>query len=173
MLVSDVHDFKVQLHLHECVQTKVSITLLQGAHHLKVRDNKQPRNQTLRKIRDGEHITRTQKAWICVAHTHFTYSTKDEQRVRRQLLIIYWSIYSFGQDTFLCCPKVLHKEVIVRCPICFDQKTGKKEKKKKQYVIMKTDTHSKTARHNSEDTKCSLTVGLLVHLRPIGIANHP
>lgn len=36
---------------------------------------------------------------------------------------------------FFSCPKVLHKQVIVTCPICFDQKTGKKESKKKKKTV--------------------------------------
>jgi len=77
---------------------------------------------------------------------------KDEQRGRRQLLIIYWSIYSFCQDTFPRCPKVLHKEVIVRCPICFDRKTGKK--KKKAECDSWEQTHLESARR---DATCRLT----------------
>lgn len=75
---------------------------------------------------------------------------RERERDGRQLLIIYGSIYSFSQDTNLCCAKVLHKAVIVRCPICFDQKTQKKQTKK-QYAIM-TDTHSKTVWRDAEDT---------------------
>lgn len=37
-----------------------------------------------------------------------------------------------------------------------------RKERKNQDVIMKTDTHSKTARHDSEDTTCSLTVGWFV-----------
>lgn len=77
----------------------------------------------------AQHYLPLSGVWDTDAQTARTHASGKTSRVRMQLLIIYWSIYSFCQDTFPRCPIVIHKEVMVRCPICFNQKTGKKGKK--------------------------------------------
>ncbi len=107
--------FKMQPHLSDLTETSL---LEKNKHSYELLDK-----QTLG--RGGSKRTNsTESHWTYTLYTE----VKRRARVQRQLLIIYWSIYSFCRDTFPCCPKVLHKEVMVRCPICFDQKTGKEGK---------------------------------------------
>lgn len=69
-------------------------------------------------------------------------------------------------------PKVLHKQVIVTCPICFDQKTGKKEKKqeKKNPVC---DHENKRTFKDCSPRQQGHYMFANVWLRPIWLANHP
>lgn len=122
--------FKAQFHHPDCMQTKLNTTLLYSQ-HLTAADNihldaHKHSKQTVSKIRrGGDKCTNSRDAhWTHIRSTQ----VQRWEESSRQRLIIYWSIYSFCQDTFPHCPEVLHKEVMVTCPICFEQKTGKKGK---------------------------------------------
>ena len=82
----------------------------------------------------AQHYLPLSGVWDTDARPARMHASGKMSRVRMQLVIIHWSIYSFCQDTFPRCPIVIHKEVMVRCPICSNQKTGKKGTKKQKTV---------------------------------------
>lgn len=102
---------KAQLHLPDCIH----MTLLR---HLRVG------KQKLSRVQHGGHkCTNSQDVhWSSFTFEFKTWAQSWKAAINHILINL------FSLNTFPRCPKVLHKEVMVTCPTCFDQKTGKKGK---------------------------------------------